>query len=92
MTEATSDDRTVQHDTIVIDRRFAAAPARVFAAWATPAARARWAVPGTDWAIAGDEDDFHTSAATRPAGSALLAIRSFAPKRTISTSCPISAS
>jgi hypothetical protein len=32
MTEATSDDRTVQHDTIVIDRRFAAAPARVFGA------------------------------------------------------------
>lgn len=58
MTEGTSDDRTVRHDTIVVERRFVAAPARVFAAWATPTARARWAVPGTDWVIAGDEDDF----------------------------------
>lgn len=58
MTETTSDDRTVHHETIVIDRRFAAAPARVFAAWATPEARARWAIPGTDWVIAGGDHDF----------------------------------
>jgi len=50
--------RTVRHDTIVIERRFDATPARVFAAWADPAARARWSSPGTDWEIADDQHDF----------------------------------
>lgn len=33
-------------------------PARVFAAWADPAGRARWASPGRDWVLAEDGDDF----------------------------------
>lgn len=51
-------ERSVQHDTIVVERSFDASPARVFAAWADPAARARWAVPGGGWEIAEDQGDF----------------------------------
>lgn len=51
-------ERTVQHDTIVIERSFDAPPARVFAAWASPAARARWALPGDGWEMVEDADDF----------------------------------
>jgi uncharacterized protein YndB with AHSA1/START domain len=51
-------ERTVQHATIVLDRIFDASPARVFAAWADPAARMQWDVPGDDWEIAEHEQDF----------------------------------
>jgi uncharacterized protein YndB with AHSA1/START domain len=34
--------RATQHDTFVIERNYAAAPARVFGAWAEPTAKARW--------------------------------------------------
>jgi uncharacterized protein YndB with AHSA1/START domain len=33
---------TVKHATFTLDRGYAAVPARVFAAWADPAAKARW--------------------------------------------------
>ncbi len=49
--------RSAQHGTIRLERRFAALPARVFAAWADPAARARWDVPGR-WTIAEQTHDF----------------------------------
>jgi len=51
-------ERTVVHDTIVIERRFAASPMQVFAAWADPVARDRWDVPGDDWVLADSEHDF----------------------------------
>jgi uncharacterized protein YndB with AHSA1/START domain len=51
-------ERKVHHGTIVVPRIFEASPARVFAAWADPAARARWDVPGGDWEIAQQECDF----------------------------------
>lgn len=35
---------TVKYATFTLDRRYAAAPSRVFAAWADPAAKARWLV------------------------------------------------
>jgi uncharacterized protein YndB with AHSA1/START domain len=35
-------ERLVVHDTFAIEREYDAAPARVFAAWADPAAKARW--------------------------------------------------
>jgi uncharacterized protein YndB with AHSA1/START domain len=41
-------DRTVAHDTLVIDRTFDADAMRVFAAWASPEARQQWAVPDDD--------------------------------------------
>jgi uncharacterized protein YndB with AHSA1/START domain len=40
-------DRFVTHATFTLERVYPAAPARVFAAWADPAAKARWfAAPG----------------------------------------------
>jgi uncharacterized protein YndB with AHSA1/START domain len=39
----------VHHDTIRIERRYAAAPGRVFRAWADPAARERWFVREEGW-------------------------------------------
>lgn len=58
MTDSGPAERTVVHDTIVVERTFNASPARVFAAWADPAARARWASPGREWVLAEDGDDF----------------------------------
>jgi uncharacterized protein YndB with AHSA1/START domain len=50
--------RKAIHDTIVIERRYAASPARVFAAWSDPVARDRWDVPGDNWVVAESEHDF----------------------------------
>jgi uncharacterized protein YndB with AHSA1/START domain len=49
--------RTAQHGTIGLERRYKAPPARVFAAWAEPQARAKWDVPGR-WVIAEQTFDF----------------------------------
>ena len=49
--------RTAQHGTIRLERRYKAPPARVFAAWAEPQARAKWDVPGR-WVIAEQTFDF----------------------------------
>lgn len=49
--------RSTQHGTIRLERRYKAAPSRVFAAWAEPAARAQWDVPGR-WVIAEQSFDF----------------------------------
>jgi uncharacterized protein YndB with AHSA1/START domain len=35
-------ERSVTHGTFVLERTYDASPARVFAAWANPAAKARW--------------------------------------------------
>jgi uncharacterized protein YndB with AHSA1/START domain len=51
-------ERTVQHDTLVIDRTFNADSTRVFAAWASPQVRKQRAVPDDGWEIADDQDDF----------------------------------
>jgi len=50
-------ERSAQHGTIRLERTYKASPARVFAAWAEPAARARWDVPGR-WIIAEQTFDF----------------------------------
>ena len=51
-------ERTVQHATIVVERKLKASPARVFRAWADQEERARWDVPGDDWVIAEYKQDF----------------------------------
>jgi uncharacterized protein YndB with AHSA1/START domain len=51
-------ERSVTHATFVIERRYDAAPARVFAAWATPAAKARWFVGPDEWEKSDHELDF----------------------------------
>ena len=40
---------SVHHDTIKIERRYAASPDRVFRAWSDPAARERWFVREEGW-------------------------------------------
>ncbi|HEY3184525.1 MAG TPA: SRPBCC family protein [Gaiellaceae bacterium] len=41
-------ERSIHHDTFVIERSYDASPARVFAAWADPTAKARWFGNGSD--------------------------------------------
>jgi uncharacterized protein YndB with AHSA1/START domain len=50
-------ERSAQHGTIRLERRYKAAPKRVFAAWAEAEARAKWDVPGR-WLIAEQSFDF----------------------------------
>jgi len=42
-------ERSVTHATFAIERNYDASPARVFAAWADPKAKARWFVGPDDW-------------------------------------------
>ena len=51
-------ERSTQHGTFVIERTFAASPARVFAAWAEPKAKARWFRGPDEWKEAGRELEF----------------------------------
>jgi uncharacterized protein YndB with AHSA1/START domain len=44
MTEFDVTERSVLHATFALERRYDAPPARVFAAWADPATKARWFV------------------------------------------------
>lgn len=48
----------VNHATIVLERQYEASPARVFAAFADPAARTRWGVPSNDAELVYDETEF----------------------------------
>src|SRR5690242_10534590 len=49
---------SVRHATIVIERVFAASPARVYAHWADPTLRARWDYPGEGWTAETLESDY----------------------------------
>ena len=51
-------ERSVQHGSFTIRRRYDAPPSRVFAAWADPAARLIWGAPGEGWALAEPRFDF----------------------------------
>lgn len=42
MTDRPVTDHTVTHATFTVERAYAAPPARVFAAWSDPAAKASW--------------------------------------------------
>jgi uncharacterized protein YndB with AHSA1/START domain len=50
--------RNVTHATFVIERHYDAAPARVFAAFSDPQAKARWFVGPDDWQSSDHELDF----------------------------------
>jgi len=51
-------ERSVTHATFVVERSYEASPARVFAAWADPAAQARWFAGPDEWETAEFELDF----------------------------------
>jgi uncharacterized protein YndB with AHSA1/START domain len=51
-------ERSVTHATIVVERSYDAVPARVFTAWANPAAKARWFAGPDEWGRAAFELDF----------------------------------
>jgi uncharacterized protein YndB with AHSA1/START domain len=51
-------DRSVAHATFVLERTYGAAPTRVFAAWADPAAKARWFKSPEEWGPGEFELDF----------------------------------
>jgi uncharacterized protein YndB with AHSA1/START domain len=51
-------ERSVRHATFVVERTYDASPARLFAAWADPAAKARWFAGPDEWGTADSELDF----------------------------------
>ena len=66
-------ERTVKHDTVVIERNFKASEVRVFAAWADPNAHGRWNVPGDDWEIADYDNDFRVGSREKnPSGRGVI--------------------
>jgi uncharacterized protein YndB with AHSA1/START domain len=58
--------RAAHHATFVIERTYEASPSRVFAAWADPAAKARWFVGSGEWQEIERTSDF------RPGGRETL--------------------
>src|SRR5215211_532794 len=59
---------SVTHATIVIERTYDASPARVFAAWADPAAKARWFAGPEGWETTAFEMDFRVGGRERNRG------------------------
>jgi uncharacterized protein YndB with AHSA1/START domain len=51
-------ERSVTHATIVVERTYDVSPARVFAAWADPAVKARWFASPEEWGPDEFELDF----------------------------------
>jgi uncharacterized protein YndB with AHSA1/START domain len=51
-------ERSVTHATFVVERTYDASPARVFAAWADPAIKARWFAGPEEWGPGRHELDF----------------------------------
>jgi uncharacterized protein YndB with AHSA1/START domain len=51
-------ERSITHATLVVERTYAASPARVFAAWGDPAAKARWFAGPDEWETAEFALDF----------------------------------
>ena len=60
---------SVSHGTFVIERTYAAPPARVFAAWADPAAKAAWFVGPGGWTELRRELDFRIGGRERLTGA-----------------------
>jgi len=50
--------RSVEHASFTLERRYEAAPSRVFAAWADPEAKARWLAGPDEWDTGPHELDF----------------------------------
>jgi uncharacterized protein YndB with AHSA1/START domain len=60
--------RSAKHATFVIERSYDASPARVFAAWASPAAKGRWFSGPDEWEKSNHELDFRVGGRERVSG------------------------
>ncbi len=58
-------ERSTRHAAFSIERIYDAAPARVFAAWATPEAKLRWFSCNDEWRASGHELDFRVGGRER---------------------------
>ncbi|RJG10607.1 polyketide cyclase [Pseudomonas cavernicola] len=63
-------ERSTHHATFVIERNYDASPAQVFAAWAEPAAKARWFVGPDEWEASDHELDFRVGGRESVSGCA----------------------
>ena len=61
-------ERSVTHATFVVERTYAASPARVFAAWSEPAIKRRWFAGPEDWEPEEHELDFRIGGRERSTG------------------------
>jgi uncharacterized protein YndB with AHSA1/START domain len=61
-------DRSVQHSTFVIERTYAASPARTFAAWSDADTKARWFAGPENWKTDIREQDFRIGGRERVRG------------------------
>jgi uncharacterized protein YndB with AHSA1/START domain len=61
-------ERATTYGTFSIERVYDAAPARVFRAWADPAAKARWFVGPADWQLLERAIDFRVGGTERLSG------------------------
>ena len=61
-------ERKAEHATFTVERRYAAAPARVFAAFADPVAKARWFSGPDEWDKGPREFDFRVGGHERNSG------------------------
>jgi uncharacterized protein YndB with AHSA1/START domain len=61
-------DRSAQHSTFIIERTYAASPARTFAAWSDAATKARWFAGPDDWKVDVREQDFRIGGRERVRG------------------------
>src|SRR5262245_25147194 len=59
---------TVTHATFVVERTYEAPPERVFAAWATPEAKAQWFVGPGEWESFDHELDFRVGGEEHASG------------------------
>jgi uncharacterized protein YndB with AHSA1/START domain len=61
-------ERSVTHDTFVIERTYNVAPARVFAAWSDPVAKRRWFAGPQEWQQGKHELDFRVGGREHTSG------------------------
>jgi uncharacterized protein YndB with AHSA1/START domain len=61
-------ERSTEHSTFVVERTYPSSPARVFAAWADPVAKARWFAGPEEWEAGPREFDFRVGGRERMSG------------------------